>query len=87
MISDSTVRCVADVHATLGEGPAWVAREEALYWAEISCASGGPSLDRLHLTSASIGLSQKERDMQPNAGGLFLVSPGVLGIADRPFAG
>lgn len=52
-----------------------------------SCAFGGPSLDRLYVTSASIGLSEKELEMQPNAGGLFLVSPGVQGIADRPFAG
>lgn len=30
-----TVRCVADVHATLGEGPVWVEREAALYWLDI----------------------------------------------------
>lgn len=27
--------CIADVKATLGEGPVWVAREEALYWVDI----------------------------------------------------
>jgi xylono-1,5-lactonase len=27
--------CVADVHAVLGEGPSWVAREQALYWVDI----------------------------------------------------
>ncbi|WP_205480782.1 SMP-30/gluconolactonase/LRE family protein [Sphingomonas arenae] len=52
-----------------------------------SCAFGGSSLDRLYVTSASIGLSEKELETQPNAGGLFLLSPGVQGIADRPFAG
>jgi sugar lactone lactonase YvrE len=29
------VRCVADVKATLGEGPIWVASEQALYWVDI----------------------------------------------------
>ncbi len=29
------VQCVADVHAVLGEGPVWVARENALYWVDI----------------------------------------------------
>ena len=27
--------CIADVRATLGEGPVWVAREQALYWVDI----------------------------------------------------
>jgi sugar lactone lactonase YvrE len=29
------VECVAAVRATLGEGPVWVAREQALYWVDI----------------------------------------------------
>lgn len=29
------VRCVADVGAVLGEGPVWVARDDALYWLDI----------------------------------------------------
>src|SRR5688572_17821359 len=29
------VTCVADVRAMLGEGPVWVAREQALYWVDI----------------------------------------------------
>ena len=29
------VECVADVQAVLGEGPAWVAREGALYWVDV----------------------------------------------------
>src|SRR5262245_12025072 len=33
--SDSPVQCVADVHAVLGEGPVWVARERALYWVDV----------------------------------------------------
>ena len=27
--------CIADVSATLGEGPVWIAREQALYWVDI----------------------------------------------------
>lgn len=52
-----------------------------------SCAFGGPDLDRLFVTSASIGLDQKALEMQPYAGGLFLAKPGVSGLADAPFAG
>jgi xylono-1,5-lactonase len=52
-----------------------------------SCAFGGPNLDRLYITSASIGLAETALKMQPNAGGLFMFTPGVQGIADVPFAG
>src|SRR5829696_755292 len=30
------VECIAEVKAVLGEGPVWVAREAALYWADIN---------------------------------------------------
>jgi len=52
-----------------------------------SCAFGGPGLDRLYVSSASIGLDQKALLMQPYAGGLFVLETGVAGIADLPFAG
>ena len=52
-----------------------------------SCAFGGAALDRMYITSASVGLDQDALTMQPNAGGLFMVSPGVRGLADLPFAG
>jgi sugar lactone lactonase YvrE len=29
------MKCLADVRATLGEGPVWVASEQALYWVDI----------------------------------------------------
>ena len=35
MADDKNVSCVADVKATLGEGPVWVEREQALYWVDI----------------------------------------------------
>jgi sugar lactone lactonase YvrE len=52
-----------------------------------SCTFGGPSLDRLFITSARIGLSDEELASRPSAGGLFMASPGVSGIAEQPFAG
>lgn len=52
-----------------------------------SCAFGGDELDRLYITSASIGLDGESLAMQPKAGGLFMFSPGVRGLADVPFAG
>jgi sugar lactone lactonase YvrE len=52
-----------------------------------SCAFGGRDLDRLYITSASIGLDEQALEMQPNAGGLFMVTPGVQGIEEVPFAG
>ena len=52
-----------------------------------SCAFGGPLLDRLYVTSASIGLEPSERERQPCAGGLFMLDTGASGIADMPFPG
>ena len=52
-----------------------------------SCAFGGPTLDRLFITSARIGLSEEELTSQPYAGGLFMTVPGVTGVAEQPFAG
>ena len=34
-VAGDSVRCVADVHAVLGEGPLWVPAEQALYWLDI----------------------------------------------------
>lgn len=52
-----------------------------------SVAFGGPLLDRLYVTSATIGLDRRARDVQPFAGGLLMFEPGVSGLAERPFAG
>jgi len=35
LLDDIEIRCVADVRATLGEGPIWVDAEQALYWVDI----------------------------------------------------
>lgn len=52
-----------------------------------SCAFGGLDLDRLYISSASIGLDETASGMQPNAGGLFMITPGVRGLEEVPFAG
>ncbi len=52
-----------------------------------SCAFGGRDLDLLYISSASIDLDDTALEMQPNAGGLFMVKPGVRGIEEVPFAG
>jgi sugar lactone lactonase YvrE len=52
-----------------------------------SCTFGGPDFDRLYVTSARESLSDDQLEMQPNAGGLFMLVPGVRGIPDLPFAG
>lgn len=52
-----------------------------------SCAFGGPGFHRLFVTSASRDLSPPERTVQPQAGGVFVIDPGVRGIAEQSFAG
>jgi xylono-1,5-lactonase len=43
--SGASVRCACNVRAVLGEGPLWVARENAVYWVDIK----GRALHRLAL--------------------------------------
>ena len=63
-------------------------REIRLPVAQItSCAFGGPRLEDLYVTSARVGLSESELQLQPLAGALFVVRPGVGGFAEVPFAG
>lgn len=50
-----------------------------------SCTFGGPSLDRLFVTSARIGLSENELAMQPLAGALFMMDISVRGLPERLF--
>ena len=52
-----------------------------------SCIFGGPDLDMLFITSANRDLTPEQRAGQPLAGGLFMLRPGVRGLADEPFAG
>jgi D-xylonolactonase len=52
-----------------------------------SCAFGGRGLDQVYITSASIGLDEAALAVQPQAGGLFMTTPGVRGVPEIPFAG
>lgn len=52
-----------------------------------SCTFGGPNLDRLYVTSASRDLDEEALKMQPKAGGLFMITPGVQGLEEASFAG
>ncbi len=52
-----------------------------------SCCFGGPELDRLYVTTASIGLDDAARDAQPLAGHLFEVPAPVRGLPPQPFLG
>jgi len=52
-----------------------------------SCCFGGANLDQLYVTSASLGIEEDSRAMQPSAGGLFLLQTDARGLAQVPFAG
>ena len=65
----------------------WLETVEMPVTRPTSCTFGGRDLDRLYVTSASIGLDEEAIGMQPNAGGLFMFTPAVRGVEDVPFAG
>jgi sugar lactone lactonase YvrE len=52
-----------------------------------SCCFGGPDLDELYVTSATVEMSEPERAADPHAGGVFVLRPGVRGTPTVPFAG
>ncbi len=52
-----------------------------------SCMFGGPGLNELFITSASINLTDDERASQPHAGCVFRVATDTKGIAEPLFAG
>jgi sugar lactone lactonase YvrE len=52
-----------------------------------SCAFGGPDLDVLFITSASVGLSPGQRRQQPHAGAVFALDLGIEGVVTHAYAG
>ncbi len=52
-----------------------------------SCAFGGPNLDRLYITSASVGLTAAEKAQAPLSGAVFACTPGVKGLPAFAYAG
>lgn len=45
-----------------------------------SCAFGGPDLQTLYITTASIGMNEEQQAQYPLAGGVFVATPGVGGV-------
>jgi sugar lactone lactonase YvrE len=52
-----------------------------------SCAFGGERLDELYITSANLGLSDKEKKQYPRSGNLFRLKAGVTGVDEPRLAG
>jgi len=52
-----------------------------------SCTFGGPDLNELYVTSASVGIDWLERVKQPEAGNLFRIHVDVKGLPEPKFAG
>jgi L-arabinonolactonase len=53
-----------------------------------SCtAFGGADFDTLFVTSARVGLDDDALQRDAHAGGVFVATPGVHGLAETPFAG
>lgn len=50
-----------------------------------SCAFGGPELDILYITTASVDMTEEEHRQYPLAGSLFSVRPGVKGVVSPRF--
>lgn len=50
-----------------------------------SCAFGGPNLNTLLITTASIGMTAEEKAMYPKAGAVFAAIPGVKGVEAHVF--
>ena len=50
-----------------------------------SCAFGGGDLSDLYVTTAREGLREADLRAQPNAGGLFRLSPGLRGLPEKAF--
>ncbi|MGH9544892.1 MAG: SMP-30/gluconolactonase/LRE family protein [Terriglobales bacterium] len=51
-----------------------------------SCAFGGKRLDELYITSASLGLSQEDKNKYAQSGDLFCLKAGIAGFDEPRFA-
>lgn len=52
-----------------------------------SCMFGGKNLDELFVTSASVGLNEKDLEAQPNAGNVFKIQTQTKGIPEPMYKG
>ena len=78
------ISCVADVKAILGEGPVWVARENALYWVDIN----GRKIFRLRDgDTATWEMPLMVGSIWPRGQGGFVAgTENGLAFTDEPFA-
>jgi len=51
-----------------------------------ACAFGGPNLDLLYITTASLDMTNSEKEKYPLAGSIFVAKPGVNGVKSTFFA-
>jgi L-arabinonolactonase len=52
-----------------------------------SLAFGGPALDTLFITTSRLTVTEEESRLQPLAGSLLALRPGVTGLPETPFRG
>ncbi len=52
-----------------------------------SCAFGGSALKTLYVTTASVGLTDRQLEQEPLAGGLFAIEMDVAGVPANTFRG
>ena len=50
-----------------------------------ACAFGGPNLDTLYITTASLDMTEEEKKRYPDAGSIFKAVPGVKGVESSFF--
>lgn len=69
-MTDPVAECVTDVRAALGEGPVWVAGEQAVYWVDIL----GSSVFRWHADEGlrTIRVERPVCSILPRVGGGFI---------------
>jgi sugar lactone lactonase YvrE len=52
-----------------------------------SCCFGGEKLDHLYITTAWLGLSEAQRAKEPQAGGIYRLHTGPIGVPSALYAG
>ena len=69
--------------------PDWEIDDEILLPVQrpTSCMFGGPELNQLYITSATIGLDETELQGQPLAGSVFVIETEVPGLPEPKFIG
>ncbi|MEM7187208.1 MAG: SMP-30/gluconolactonase/LRE family protein, partial [Bacteroidota bacterium] len=50
-----------------------------------ACAFGGPNLDKLYITTASLDMTEEEKERYPLAGSIFVADPRVKGVKSTLF--